>query len=294
MIALGPGTYRIVNIQGAGRLEAAAAVRENGVVTVGESDFLPVKPAASSAGKKGRSAPTPVARLGIGIAGVYERFDLSALGAGLSERFGDFGLFSMRPGFYFPRRIRYPAFWAEGILFDRLLGRLGGGSFSFSSVADYSGKRQSGFDGRYYDATLQTDKNLSVTVVDMDMGHRWNSGYLRGGFAVAGLAFYGVKLTVSSVFSDSLFNVRSPGSERVGTIIVLPYLGAGYALPLTRFCEIGGELRYRSQRRPQALGRDLKYPQAVSDTVGSGAQAPLEANFRGFSVRAYVNFNVKI
>jgi hypothetical protein len=291
MIALGEGTYRIVNVQGGERQEAAVTVKASEVAMVGEKDFFPVKPYATK--KKGESAGGSVVQWGVCLAGVYERVDFSSLSSGLERRFGDYAALSLSPSFSFPPRARHGAVTTEAIVLGRIIGRLGGGGFSMTSSSDFTGKRQNGFDGRSYASALHVDKSLSATVVDLGLGYRFTSGFCRNCFMIAGLNVYLAKLAVSSVFTDSLYNIRTSGTETQNATMTVPYIGAGYCWPVTRFCGIGGEVRYRRQTNGGELKNDAQGTGAIADTLGAGGDSPLKADFGGFDIRMYVNFYLK-
>ncbi len=293
MIALGAGIYRIVNVQGGERLEAAVTLKGTDVAALTEKDFFPVKPYATK--KKGRTAAQSIVQWGVCVAGVYERNDLSSLASGLGDWFGDYTYFSLSPSFSFPSRTRHVAVTTESIILGRFIGRLGGSSFSFSSSADYAGKRQNEFDGRMYGSSLHIDERLSVTIVDLGVGCRLTSGYLNRFFLLAGLDVYMAKLRVTSVFNDSLYNIRASGTETQSGTKAVPYIGAGYSRSVTRFCDIGAEARYRYRGAPMELSHDSHETGtgAVSDSLSGGNRTPLKAGFGGFDVRLFVNFNLK-
>jgi hypothetical protein len=291
MIALGAGTYRIVNIQGAERLEAAVTLNGLSVVSVGEKDLFPVKPYATK--KKGLSDKQCILQWGVSIAGAYERFDLSSLASGLGERFSDYEYFSISPSFSFPSRTRHVAFTTESVVLGRFIGRLGGGSFSFSSASDFTGRRFNTFDNNYYGYALHLEKELSATIMDLATGYRWNSGYLNHFFLLVGLNIYSVKVKVSSLFLDSLFNIQTPGTETTNGTITIPYISAGYSWPITRFCEIGTEFRYRYQNRPRGLQNASDETGAIPDTLFQKGPSALMCDFSGFDFRLYINFNLK-
>jgi hypothetical protein len=293
MIALGAGTYRVVNVQGGERLEAAVTLSGTGVVTLTEKDFSPVKPYATK--KKGRTTGQNIVQWGVSVAGVYERFDLSPLSSGLGEWFSDYNYFSLSPSFSFPSRSRHAAITTESVILGRFIARLGGSAYSFSSNADYTGKRLNAFDGRMYGEALHVDDNLSLTIVDLGIGYRLSYGYLNRFFLLAGLNVYMAKLQVTLVFNDSLYNIRASGTETQNGTMAIPYIGVGYALPVTRFCDIGAEARYRFQSSPKELTHDSYETEAVkaADTLGTGNRSPLKVGFGGFDFRVFVNFNLK-
>jgi hypothetical protein len=293
MIALGAGTYRVVNVQGGDRLEAAVTLNGTNVATLTENDLFPVKPYATK--KKGRTAGQSIVQWGASVAGVYERLDLSSLTSGLNDWFSDYNYFSLSPSFSFPSRIRHVAITTESVILGRFITRIGGSAYSFSSKADYAGKRLNEFDGKMYGEALHVDDNLSVTIIDLAVGYRLSYGYLNRFFLLAGLNVYMAKLQATSVFNDSLYNIRASGTETQNGTMAVPYIGAGYAWPVTRFCDIGAEARYRFQSSPKELTHDSYETETVkaADTLGTGNRNPLKVGFGGFDFRVYVNFNLK-
>ena len=236
-----------------------------------------------------------IVQWGVSIAGVYERFDLSSLASGLSDRFKDYGYFSISPSLSFPSRTRHVAVTIESIVFEHFIGRLGGGSFSFSSNADYPGSRVNEFDNKSYRFGLHLEKNLSVNIFDLGAGYRFTSRYLNHSFLLAGLDFYQANVKVTSIFNDSLFNIQTSGTETLSGVVIIPYLSAGYSWPIVRFCEIGTELRYRYQRRPQNLeiSSNDDVTIAGSNTLSNGNPPSLKCDFGGFDFRIFVNLNLK-
>jgi hypothetical protein len=288
LIALGRGAYRIVQAQYGARLEATVALEGNNVVTVKQDNFSTIE--SHSAGKKGITERRHSAQAGVCFAGVYQRLDLSSLASGLSERFQGYRYFSIVPSFSFPSSARYAAITGEVIAREHYVGRLGFSAFSFSSTADYHGRRLNELDNTTYGYALHTESKLSVFAVDFGAGYRWNSWYLRRFSLLVGLNIYEATLEVSSLFKDSLYNVALRGTEIDRGTIAVPYISAGYAWPITNFCEVGAELRYRYQRGAQELSNQES---PAFDTLVSSAPAPLKCNFRGFDCRLYVNFNLK-
>ncbi len=289
MIALSAGNYLVVNVQNGVRLEASVTLNKPGAVAVHEEDLLPVKPHMMK--KKGLSAVKNGTQWSVSVAGIYERFNLSSLSSGLNERFREYGYFSISPSFSFPFRTRHGAISIESLIYGRYLARFGGGSFSFSSTADYIGSRLNAFDNRHYASSLHVEKKLSVTVMDAGAGYRRTFGQYNHISLLGGFNVYDITLNMKSIVADSLYNIQASGADAAGGIAVAPYVSVGYSRSITRFFDIGTELRYRYQHRPQSLEKGDQSSISASASIGDGNPAPLKCDFSGFECRMFVRFN---
>jgi len=291
MIALGSGNYRLVATQNGSRLEYSVALDGRRVAAVKQEDFSEVKTPSSN--KKGAGQVRRTVQLGVSLAGVYERFDLSSLGNGLEERFGAYRYFSLNPSFSFPTRIRRAAFEIETVIRRHFIGRIGVSGWTASTGADYTGRRLNEIDNAYYGCNLRLDKSISTTIVDFGTGYYFTQWILNHVSLIAGVSFYNVGVTVTSRFDDSLYNVRLTGTETVNGTILVPYVAAGYRWPLTDFCCLGAEVRYRYQSKAGTLDNSSPSTATVPDSAAVRNIAPLHCNFSGFDGRVFINFNFK-
>jgi hypothetical protein len=288
VIALSPGIYRIIDIQNAVRREAKVTLPENSILNVNENDFSEVR--SGEATKKGLSAPKPDMQLGMSVSGVYERFRLSSLASSLTERFREYSYFGISPAFSFPSSATHGAITIESVFHEQFIGRLGIGWFSDSSASDYVGTRLNDFDNTRYGARLHCENKLSVIIADASIGYRFPTGYLKNWFLMGGLSLYITTLQIKTDFTDSLFNTGGFGDQSATGVVALPFLSVGYSYPVSNFCDIGAELKYRYLKNPQELNVDS--PSAI-DSFSVGNKTPLKANFKGIECRLFVTFNFK-
>jgi len=286
MIALRPGTYKIINGRGEKRFVAQAAVAENSVVTVKQDDLSAVE--SSPASKKGEERKRG-AQIGITISGGYGMYNLSGLAAGLTQRFAGFSALSMSPGFTFPKYLLVPLMAGEVIIRKKYEAHLGFGTYSGSSSADYTGTQVNQFDNSSYACRLHVERSLTVTVVDLGGGYRFQTPYVKNFSLHVGLTIYQPVVSVKSVFHDSLYDMETSGSATYSGSVAVPYVALGYTWPATKFLDIGAKIRYRYQYRPvnlEASGSSSLPPPS------DASAAPLSCSFGGLDGSVFINLHI--
>jgi hypothetical protein len=286
MIALGAGTYKVINGRGEKRFVARAVVGENAVVTVKQDDFSAVEssPASRKGGESGRGA-----QIGITISGSYGMYDLSGLSSGLAQRFAGFSAFSMSPGFTFPKYLLVPFMAGEVIIRKRFEAHLGFGSYSGSSSADYNGTQFNQFDNSSYACRLHVERSLSVTVIDLGGGYRFQLPYIKNFSLHLGISIFEPELKVQTTFYDSLYDRETSGSAVFHAAVTTPYVAVGYTWPALKWLDIGAKIRYRHQFE----GSELISNFAGGEPNPSGtALLPLSCNFGGFDGNVFINVHI--
>jgi hypothetical protein len=286
MIALSPGSYRIINGSADGRNQASATVKENSIVKVGRDLFAAIE---TEPGRKKGAAWRRSVQIGVTLSGGYGRFDLSSLSSGLVRRFAVYNDFSMNPGFVFLKDKPFFQIAAEAIVRDRFVGYVGYGVFGdWSSAADYTGSRVNPVDNSTYACRLGTEYSFHASLLDFGGGVRFQNRFLKNISLLIGVSVFDVTLNVNSGFEDSLYDVVSAGSGTGHGSITVPYIACGYSWPLTKWCDIGAKIRYRYQK--SAIG--------LAGTTGGGMSsqslAPLSCNFGGFDGNLFVNIHLLI
>jgi hypothetical protein len=286
MIALRPGAYKVISGRGEKRFVAQVAVGENSVVTVKQDDFSSVE--SSPASRKGEDGKRG-AQIGITISGGYGMYNLSSLSTRLTRRFEEYGTFSMSPGFAFPKYLLVPLVAGEVIIRKKYEAHLGFGNYSGASSADYTGNQINQFDNSSYACRLHVERSLSVTVIDLGGGYRFQLPYVKNFSLHLGLAIYQPVLSVKSVFYDSLYDIETTGSSTYSATAVAPYAALGYTWPATKFLDIGAKLRYRYQYRSvnlEAAGSNSLPPPS------DASAAPLSCSFGGLDGSVFINLHI--
>ena len=291
LIALGPGEYRIVATQNGARLEHTVALGNQTVASVRQDQFTPV--AANSSNAKGAEPIRHAVQLGLILSGVYERFDLASLANGLNELYQQYRYFSISPSFSFPSRARYTSIQLETIIREHFIGRLGFCGWSSSDAADYHGTRLNDVDKKYYGYLLHLDKELDVSIVDFGTGYQFTQGVLNHASLLVGLDVYNVGVTASSIFTDSLYNVRTRAAASLSATMAVPYIAAGYRYPIASFCDVGAEARYRYQAKAGTLTNTSLKTTSAPDSASAENSALPQCNFSGFDGRLFITFHVK-
>jgi hypothetical protein len=285
MIALSPGAYRIIDGRAdARRFQASATVKENAIVKVGKDMF--VADETGPGRKKGQQWQRST-QIGVSLSGGYGRINLSSLSSGLDNSFASYNAFSMHPRFTFQKDKPLFQIALEVIARDRFVGYAGYGTFGeWSGGADYAGSRINQFDNSTYATRLHTDYSVQASLFDLGGGFRFQSGYLKNISLLIGVSFFNVKLTMNSIFEDSLYDTRSVSTATDQGLLYIPFIALGYSWPLTKWCDVGSRIRYRFQNSAQGLGGDL------SGSVENAA--PLKYNFGGVDGNLFVNLHFKI
>jgi hypothetical protein len=286
MIALGPGAYKVMNAQGGLRFLARAGVTEQSVATIRKSDFHPVQSSPSSAKgeERGRGA-----QVGITLSGGSGAYDLSSLSSGLSRQFAGFAAFSMSPPFSYKKYQVMPLVAGEVIVRNRFEAHLGFGGIAAASSADCAGQRFNQPDNSFYACRLHVQQTLNVKIIDIGGGYRFQNRFVRNASIHAGICVYEPELTVSSVFTDSLYNVETAGSETRTATAVVPYAALGYTWPALRFLDIGAKVRYRYQYRP--VDFSAGYSGALPESAVP-ATSPPSCSFGGFDGSVFINIHL--
>jgi hypothetical protein len=286
MIALKPGTYKVINGRGEKRFVARAVVNENSVVTVKQDDFSVVE--SSPASRKGEE-PRRGAQVGITISGSYGMYGLSGLSSGLMQRFAGFSAFSMNPAFSFQKYLFVPFMTGEVIIRKRYEAHLGFGNYTNSSAADYSGMQFNQFDNSSYACRLHVERSLTVTVVDLGGGYCFQTPYVKNFSLHVGLTIYQPVVSVKSVFYDSLYDMETSGSATYSGSVAVPYAALGYTWPATKFLDIGAKLRYRYQYRPVNI--EASGSSSLPPPLDASA-APLSCSFGGLDGSVFINLHI--
>jgi hypothetical protein len=281
MIALSPGSYRVLCGLTEKRYQATALVRENAIARLRQADFSAV------ATEEGRSkgAHDAALQLGICIGGGYGQYDFSSLSGSLGRRFAEYGEFSMQPGFPLPSEFRQMHIAGEMIALEHFIGTLGCSWFSASRQVQFSGSRSNASGDGSYGTALLVNDTLMVSVIDLGIGYRFSYRYLKNGSIHAGLLFHRATTAVSSVFSDSLYDIRTTGTGANTAVLAVPYIGLGYSYPLTQWLDIGTRLRYRHQKS-SCEGDDLDDP---APTASEQSATPLNYRFNGVDGYLYLD-----
>jgi Caspase domain len=288
MIALVPGTYRLINGRTDVRYQATATVTENAIVKVGQDRFAAVE--TGQGRKKGLDWQRSL-QIGVTLSGGYGRFDLSSLSWGLDRRFDAYNDFSMSPGFSFLKDKPLYQVAAEVIVRDRFIGTVGYGTFgAWSSSADYAGSRTGQFDNSSYATRLHTEYSVNVSEIDLGAGYRFQQRFLRNISLLIGVSVFDVTLNVKSAYQDSLYDVLSTSNSTDQGFLYVPFLALGYCRPLTKWCDVGAKIRYRYQKSSRTLESNGLSGPSVSQDNG----APLTYNFGGFDGNLFVNFHIRI
>jgi len=287
MIALSPGTYSIIQGVAEKRFQASATVKDNSIVKVSRDMF--VSQETGTGRKKGESWQHSV-QIGVTLSGGLARFDLSSLGSDLSGRFAAYQDFSIIPNFSFTRNRQLYQVAFEAIVRERFIAYAGFGTMDWSAGADYAGSRSAPPDSASFATRLHTEHSFNVNVFDLETGYRFQNRFVKNLSVLVGLSIYTVKLDLSSVYSDSLYDVISTGSGTNQGAMVLPHVALGYCWPVASWCDVGAKVRYRYQKSPAELDGG-----ATSNGLsGQAAAVPLRYNFGGFEGNLSVNVHFTI
>lgn len=289
MIALGQGTYNVISAQGGLRFQAQATVAEKSVVTLHRNDFHAVKSSPSIAKGEQSCRGARSAQAGISISGGWGVYDLSGLSSGLSQRFAGFTAYSMSPTFSYRKYQAMPLISGEVIVRKRFEAHLGFGGFTQASAADYDGTRFNQPDNATYGCRLHVQQTLTVKIIDLGAGYRFQNRFMRNSSVHIGVAVYEPELNVSSVFYDSLYNAETSGAETRSATVAVPYAALGYTWPVFRFLDIGAKIRYRWQYRP------VQFDNGYSGSLPSSATPappPLSCTFGGVDGSVFVNLHL--
>jgi hypothetical protein len=289
MIALSPGSYRIINASADRRYQAPATVKENSIVKVGRDVFSTIE---TEPGRKKGSSWRRSVQIGATLSGGYGRFDLSSLSSGLVRRFGVYNDFAMDPRFIFLKDKPFFQIAAEAIVRDRFVGYVGYGIFDDrSSAADYTGSRVNPVDNSSYACRLRTEYSFQASVVDFGGGFRFQNRFMKNISLLIGVSFFNATLKVNSVFEDSLYDALSASSGTDEGSITVPYIACGYSWPLTKWCDIGAKIRYRYQKSARGLDGGGSDGGMSGQSLPQESFAPLLYNFGGVDGNLFVNIH---
>ncbi len=286
MIAVLPGAYRIINSRGDQRFEAPVVVADQSVATVGMGDFRRVR--ASQTNAKGEG-PEEKTQVGLTLSGAVGMYDLSGLSSGLAQRFADFAGFSINPSFSYRKYQVVPFFEGEVIVRGCYEAHMGFGGFEIASAGDYSGRKFNPLDNSTYGCRLHIEQTLTVKILDLGAGYRFQNKYIRNSSIHVGLSLYQPELRVAATFDDSLYDAHTAGCETRQAWTAVPYVALGYTWPVFDFLDIGAKIRYRWQHRPVQFNNDYQgsLPQSAV-----AAQSPLSTTFGGVDGGAFINIHL--
>jgi hypothetical protein len=288
MIALNPGTYRVVKTNGETHAQASVLVNGRSVKHLNNGAFSSIT--SSSNGKKGSSENRSI-QIGVSPFVAYEKTNFSSLKSDVQGLFKDYNSFSINPLFSFPRQVNNAGAAVEVLVRNRYEGHIGIGTFNYSNSFDYHGARLNDFDNKTYGYKLHTDYLLSAVTIDCGTGYRFANGYFKNVYFGAGIVVYEISFKMNSLFVDSLFNVETSGNQTNAGSLTVPYAAAGYTWPLSRFCDIGAKLRYRYQKTPQELEN------GAADQTANGInndRPSLHYDFNGVDACVFVDFHFTI
>ena len=291
MIALNPGTYRVVKTNGETHMQASVLVTGRVVTHLDNGAFFSIPPSAT--GKKGDS-PARFVQIGVSPFVAYEKINFSSLKSDAQGLFKDYNSFSISPLFSFPRQVFNAGAAVEVLVRNRYEGHVGFGTFNYSNSLDYNGERLNDFDNKTYGYKLHTEYSISAVAIDLGTGYRFAKGYLKNVSVGAGIVIYEISFKMNSLFIDSLFNIETSGAQTIGGSLTVPYIAAGYTWQLSRFCDIGTKLRYRYQKAPSELDNSSGDRFSTAADGLSQAAPPLHYDFKGIDACLFIDFHFTI
>jgi hypothetical protein len=288
VIALNPGSYRVVKTNGETHAQASVLVNGRSITHLTNRAFSSIP--SSSNGKKGSSENRSI-QIGVSPFIAYEKTNFSSLKSDVQGLFKDYNSFSINPIFSFPRQVINAGAAIEVLVRNRYEGHVGIGTFYYSNSLDYHGARLNEFDNKTYGYGLHTHYSLNAITIDCGTGYRFANGYFKNVYLGAGIIIYEISFKMNSLFIDSLFNIDTHGAQTNSGSLGIPYVAAGYTWPLSRFCDIGAKLRYRYQKAPSELDNSL----ADQSASGISNEAPpLHYDFKGIDACLFVDFHLMI
>lgn len=274
-VALNPGACTVVRTTEAGRSSAVVSIAEKTVLPLAAKDFSPMREQAL--GKKGGGLLERLA-FGVTVSGGFDRMDLGSPYDSIAPYFSDFSIFGLRPEVRMPynsiaKGLPWWAISLEGWVNDRFQAVLSFRNFSYGSKKTWESSRVNPFDNKAYPVSLTLDHQLDVLVTGFALGWKLHEGYLKNVMIQAGLETYSAEFSIDSKFTDALYDVSGGTSfSDEGDAIVLPFVGIGYRVPLTRRFSASLMAHYRFQDEALTLssGDDMGDPVPAMESRGYG------------------------
>ncbi|MBD3319665.1 MAG: hypothetical protein GF350_01055 [Chitinivibrionales bacterium] len=249
LIALKPGTYKIINESGGEKRLATTTIKNGTVHSIYPAQFRHIRP--ENATLKGAVHHRCIFSI-IGSFG-YHFFDFDPLARRLEAAFSGYALFGMTPAFNFPAGLYRPELTAEIQFPHGIVGRLGAAYLWDSGRNTYRSSAINQTDSTRYSCSLNIRTDLDIRAIHTGPGIRFAKGLLRGFSFHAGARFMIIQMRCTSAFSNALFNTEHTGKQKENGILVLPAVSIEYEYPLSSMTHIGASIRYNYQVSPAEI-----------------------------------------
>ncbi len=270
IIALNPGSYQIMvgNSNGEKWLKNIAVAPKK-LVPVDMRQFEKFDPVQIQH-KGGREQ----FRLGVALSGSYGQFDLQSTAAGLRRAFADFDQFGITPGFIENGDGIFAGGKIRLKVRERIVASFGISRMSLKKNGSFTGAfRSDGFD-QTYKASLTVDEQFALTMVEWGVGYCFSRWFIRGTVLLAGVNCYLANHSITSIFTDELYDIAAKQRFSEAGFMMIPWCGGGYTYAFARNYEVGLIAHYRYQGIPHPL---------TTSTPGS-SRTRLDYDFSGVDV----------
>jgi hypothetical protein len=253
MIALDPGIYMIYKNEDGNMWRSKVNVT-SAIVPLETDDFE--KTTMLHSRKKGT---TPrYTNLKFGIAGGARRMVMKDLDKQTLERFSPYSMFGMNPQCNF----RYETYSA-GVMFEyaqheNYLFVLSYEKSKWKEHNSYTGRSVVDGNKSSGGVSLQFDRTFNMGTFDIGTGYRWSKGVLKGFAGNVGFSFIGATYSISSRFTDSLFDVTEQRNFSDDGIKVVPFAAISYLYQITPVLAVGTQARFWYQGESKSF-TDIGY-----------------------------------
>jgi hypothetical protein len=244
IIALNPGTYQIMVGNGQGeKWRSKVTVSGKKMVPVAMRQFEKFDPVHIQ-----HKGGTERFRIGVSLGGWYGRYNLQPAARGLRSAFSGFREFGITPRF-----IENGDGFFGGVGLRCKVRRQFIATFGYSWMireqekAYHGSYRIDGY-GREYGAELALREQLRLGVFEWGAGYCFTQRYVRGVVVLVGLNCFTVDHSVTSTFTDELYDAAA--GHRYGDVgfLFLPWGGGGYSYTFAGNFEVALLARYRYQK----------------------------------------------
>lgn len=168
------------------------------------------------------------------------------------------------------------------------------GSLSFShrqqrQISRYSGAQQATENDREYVTMLLVKESITIDVVDIGIGYRFDRRPIKGTLIQTGLYCFAIDHEVMSEVSVGLYDLSGTNDYHDKGSMVVPYAGIGYSYTCRYGIDIALLLRYRYQKSQREL---TVYE--TSDANGETTQPHLAYNLKGLDMTLTISFNRRL
>lgn len=247
-VGLAPGSYTIYNNKNEKAYKTKTSIKDNHIVTIGNEQFKKIN--SKHVYSKGGSRQ-PVL-IGLSFFGGFTDFDLSHLSEQCNSSFKNYNNLNIHPEFSYPKGNWKGNVGIQLDFINRIQCAFKFGFYHFDNHKTYSGIIHSPIDTPYT-ATLDTYDSLKVMHFYTGIGYTFKYRTFQYISIRIGLKIVSLKFTLSSTYSDALFNTSTTNRTFDKGVLLLPCIDLLFSYPIHNILSIGADVQYNYQYNPRKL-----------------------------------------